>query len=94
MMFFWISSVPPAIDDMNDCRAMRLQLSPFLSKPSSSSVQATIWGPTNSCNISRTSHMMLEPCNLPSEPPGPGALPAFISARVRIATSDLAVSSE
>ena len=46
----------------------------------------------SSSERSRAKFMLLVPMSLPSEPPGPGVLPAFSSARVRIETSDAVVS--
>ncbi|CAB4886971.1 unannotated protein [freshwater metagenome] len=88
MMFFWISSVPPAML-AEKLVSMMVPHSSALSP----SVLATRSGPNTSPITVRSRREMMAPCSLPSEPPGPGVRPAFISARVRMETRDLVVSS-
>ncbi len=88
MMLRWISSVPPAMLDWKLFNTIRWSSAP----PSSVGSHATEPGPANSSAISRTFQAMFDPKSLPSEPPGPGVLPALSSSRVFIATSDLHVS--
>ena len=89
MMLRWISSVPPAMPAWNELSIIVLQRAAADCR--------RLPGHDSLARRSRARspgmrQAITELPSLPSEPPGPGALPALSSARVRIATSDLVVS--
>src|ERR1700728_686754 len=83
MMFFCISSVPPAIRADREPTAWRLHRSPSASLAR----QATPAGPWMRIAHAPAIWAILPPASLPIDPPGPGAFPASSSARVRTDTT-------